>query len=425
MSKDTPKNLIEAKVKTGYIYGVSVYTPKGDTPVKLTDTKIRNLKLKEKQYKVSDGKNLFLVITTTGAKYWRYKYTFNGKEKSLAIGVYPNITLSQARERRNEAKQQLANGKDPSFIKQTIQHNKKQAAQNSFEAIAKEWHTKFLPKWTEKHASMIIARLEKNIFPWIGNKPITEVTSMELLKLLQKIEARGAKETAHRVLQICGQVFRYAIVTARAEIDPSAALKGALGPVQSKHHASITNPEEIGKLLRAIDDYKGYLITKCALKLAPLVFVRPGELRKAEWFEFNFDIAEWRIPDIKMKMKSLHIVPLSTQAIAILRELYPLTGDGKYVFPGIVNSYRPMSENTITCALRRLGYTSNEMTAHGFRSMACTLLNEQGWNRDVIERQLAHSERNKIRAAYNYAEYLPERRKMMQEWADYLEQLKK
>ena len=398
--------------------------PKGDTPMKLTDTKIRNLKPKERQYKVSDGKNLFLVITPNGAKYWRYKYIFNGKEKSLAIGVYPNITLSQARERRNEAKQQLANGNDPSFIKQTIQNNKKQAAQNSFETIAREWHVKFSTKWTKGHAITIISRLEKNIFPWIGNRPISEITSIELLKLMHKIESRGARELTHRILQTCGQIFRYAIITVRAEVDPSAALKGALEPVQTKHHASITNPEEIGKLLRAINDYKGYLVTKCALKLAPLVFVRPGELRKAEWSEFNFDTAEWRIPDIKMKMKSLHIVPLSTQAIAILRELYPLTGDGKYVFPGIVNSYRPMSENTITCALRRLGYTSNEMTAHGFRSMACTLLNEQGWNRDVIERQLAHSERNKVRAAYNYAEYLPERRKMMQEWADYLERLK-
>jgi integrase len=392
--------------------------------MKLTDIKIRNLKPKEKQFKVSDGKNLFLVITTTGSKYWRYKYIFNGREKSLALGVYPNITLSQAREKRNEAKQQLANGQDPSFIKQISYKNKKQAIHNSFEIIAREWHTKFISKWTTEHAKTIIARLEKNVFPWIGNKPILETTPIELLKLLQKIESRGAIETAHRVLQICGQIFKYAIITSRTEVDPSAALKGALKPVQKRHLAGITNPEEIGKLLHAINDYKGYFVTKCALQLAPLVFVRPGELRHAEWSEFNFDTAEWRIPATKMKMKSLHIVPLATQALAILRELFPLTGNGQYVFPGLVNLYRPMSNNTIRSALRRLGYTSDEMTAHGFRSMACTILNEQGWNRDAIERQLAHSERNNIRAAYNYAEYLPERRKMMQEWANYLDQLK-
>lgn len=393
--------------------------------MKLTDTKIRGLKPREKKYKVSDGKNLFLVINTNGSKYWRYKYIFHGKEKLLAIGVYPNITLSQARELRNEAKQQLSNGNDPSFIKQTNKINIKLAIQNSFEIIAREWHAKFLSKWKIEHAKTIISRLEKNIFPWIGNKPISEVKPMELLNLIRRIESRGARELSHRVLQICGKVFKYAIVTDRSEVDPSATLKGALEPVQRKHHASITNPEEIGKLLIAIDSYKGYFITKCALKLAPMLFVRPGELRKAEWSELNFDKAEWRLPPEKMKMKSLHIVPLATQVIYILSELHNFTGKGRYVFPGLNNLNRPMSENTINAALRRLGYLSNEMTGHGFRSMACTILNEQGWNKDAIERQLAHIERNNIRAAYNYAEYLPERKKMMQEWADYLESLKK
>ena len=392
--------------------------------MKLTDNKIKSLKPRDKQYKISDGKNLFLLVTPNGAKYWRYKYIFNGREKVLAIGVYPNISLSKAREERNLAKQQLANGNDPSFIKQTHYKNKKQAIQNSFEHIAREWHNKFLSKWTDKHALTIISRLEKNIFPWIGNKPISDITSMEVLKLLHKIELRGAKETAHRVLQICGQIFRYAVITAKIESDPSAALKGALAPVKKKHYASITNPVEISKLLLSIDNYKGYLVTKCALKLAPLVFVRPGELRKAEWAEFNFDIAEWRIPPEKMKMKTLHIVPLATQTIHILHELHSVTGSGKYLFPGLINNYRPMSDNTINYALRRMGYTSEEMTAHGFRSTACTILNEQGWNKDAIERQLAHSERNNIRAAYNYAEYLPERKKMMQEWANYLDKLK-
>lgn len=392
--------------------------------MKLTDTKIRSLKPREKQYKVSDGSNLFLVITPTAAKYWRFKYIFNGKEKLLALGVYPDVTLALAREKRDEAKQQLAEGNDPSFVKQIKQRAKKQAALNSFEDVAREWHAKFLSKWTKGHAQTIIARLEKNIFPWIGNHPISEVTPMELLRLMRQIETRGAKETAHRVLQVCGQVFKFAIVTARAQVDPTAALKGALAPVQTKHHASITDPQEIGKLLRDIDGYKGFFITKCALRLSPLLFVRPGELRKAEWSEVNFETAEWRIPAAKMKMKTVHIVPLSKQALAILNELHPLTADGKYVFPGLINVDRPMSDNTVTSALRRLGYTSDEMTAHGFRSMACTLLNEHGWNRDAIERQLAHAERSNVRAAYNYAEYLPERRRMMQEWADYLETLR-
>lgn len=392
--------------------------------MKLTDTKIRSLKPREKQYKVSDGGNLFLVITPTGAKYWRFKYIFNGKEKLLALGVYPDVTLALAREKRDDAKQQLAEGNDPSFVKQIKQRAKKQAVQNSFEDVAREWHAKFLSKWTRGHAQTIITRLEKNIFPWIGSHPISEVTPMELLRLMRQIESRGAKETAHRVLQICGQVFKFAIVTARAEVDPSAALKGALAPVQTKHHASITDPLEITKLLRSIDGYEGFFVTKCALRLSPLLFVRPGELRKAEWSEINLDNAEWRIPAAKMKMQSVHIVPLSKQALEILQELHPLTGDGKYVFPGVINPERPMSDNTVTSALRRLGYTSDEMTAHGFRSMACTLLNEHGWNRDAIERQLAHAERSNVRAAYNYAEYLPERKKMMQAWADYLDQLK-
>lgn len=392
--------------------------------MKLTDTKIRSLKPREKQYKVSDGSNLFLVITPTAAKYWRFKYIFNGKEKLLALGVYPDVTLALAREKRDEARRQLAEGNDPSFVKQIKQRAKKQAALNSFEDVAREWHAKFLSKWTKGHAQTIIARLEKNIFPWIGNHPISEVTPMELLRLMRQIETRGAKETAHRVLQVCGQVFKFAIVTARAQVDPTAALKGALAPVQTKHHASITDPQEIGKLLRDIDGYKGFFITKCALRLSPLLFVRPGELRKAEWSEINFETDEWRIPAVKMKMKTVHIVPLSKQALSILNELHPLTGDGKYVFPGLINVDRPMSDNTVTSALRRLGYTSDEMTAHGFRSMACTLLNEHGWNRDAIERQLAHAERSNVRAAYNYAEYLPERRKMMQEWANYLETLR-
>jgi integrase len=262
------------------------------------------------------------------------------------------------------------------------------------------------------------------VFPWLGSRPIKAITAPELLSVLRKIDSRGANETAHRALQVCGRVFRYAIATGRADRDPSRDLSGALAPIQEKHFASITEPLAVGQLLRAIDAYKGAFVTRCALRLAPLVFVRPGELRAAQWAEFDFDKAEWRIPATRMKARVQHIVPLSTQAIAILRELQPLTGRFPFAFPSVRSRFRAMSENAVTGALRRMGYIGQDMTGHGFRSMASTLLNEQGWNRDAIERQLAHGERDAVRAAYNYAEHLPERRRMMQAWADYLEKLK-
>jgi integrase len=268
-------------------------------------------------------------------------------------------------------------------------------------------------------------RFERDIFPWLGARPIDSITPPELLSALRRIEDRGAIETAHRAHQNCGQVFRYAVATGRAGRDPSADLRGAIPPAKVKHHASITDVKELGDLLRSIEGYKGSFITKCALRIAPLVFVRPGELRKAEWIEFDLDNSEWKIPPERMKMRVQHIVPLAWQATEILRELHALTGNHQYVFPGARTNGRPMSENTINAALRRLGYQSSDMTGHGFRSTASTLLNEQGWNRDAIERQLAHAERDSIRAAYNYAEHLPERRKMMQSWADYLEVLRK
>lgn len=392
-------------------------------PVALTDIKIKAAKPREKAYKLSDGEGLFLLITPTSSKYWRLKYRFGGKEKLLALGVYDQITLADARIKRNEARNLLAKGIDPSLVKQETKRSSKLATANSFETIAREWHAKFLAKWTPKHAARIIRKLENDIFPWIGQRAISEITAPELLKTLHRIESRGAIETAHRAHQTCGQIFRYAVATGRAERDPSSDLRGALPPAKVKHYASLTDANAVGDLLRAINDYQGHFVTKCALRLAPLVFVRPGELRHAEWSEIDLDAAEWRIPAERMKMRVKHIVPLSKQAIVILRELQPLTGDGKYIFPCVRTLKRPMSENTVNAGLRRLGYTKEEMTGHGFRSMASTLLNEQGWNRDAIERQLAHAERNNIRAAYNYAEYLPERRKMMQHWADYLEQL--
>lgn len=389
----------------------------------LSDTKIKNTKPREKPYKIADGKGLFLAVTPNGSKYWRMKYYFADKEKLLALGVYPDISLADARAKRDEARKLLANGIDPSLDKQIKKRAKKLAAANSFEAIAREWYAKFSSQWVPSHGEKILRRLEKDIFPWIGNRPITEITAPELLAAFRRIESRGAIETAHRAQQNCGQVFRYAVATGRAERDPTRDLRGALPPVKKHHHASITDPKSIGDLLRAINDYQGYFVTKCALRLAPLLMVRPGELRKAEWSEFNFEIAEWRIPAVKMKMRATHIVPLAVQSISILRELQALTGDEQYVFPSIRTPIRPISDNTVLGALRRLGYTKDEMTGHGFRSMASTILNEQGWNRDAIERQLAHAERNNIRAAYNYAEYLSERRKMMQHWADYLDQL--
>lgn len=389
----------------------------------LTDTQIRKVKTREKPFKMADEKGLFLLINPNSSKLWRFKYRFAEKEKSLSIGIYPDITLAEARKKRDEARQLLADGIDPGMAKQLKKRAKKLGPENAFEAIAREWHIKFSSKWTGEHGAKLLYRLEKDVFPWLGQRPISEITPPELLIVLRRIENRGAIETAHRVQQNCGQVFRYAIATGRAERDISADLRGAIPPVKKQHLASIIDPKAIGDLLRAIKNYNGYLVTKCALQLAPLVFVRPGELRKAEWCEFDFETAEWRIPPEKMKMRIAHIVPLSNQALIILHEIRALTGHGKYVFPSLRSPNRPMSNNAVLAALRRLGYTKEEMTGHGFRSMASTLLNEQGWNRDAIERQLAHAERNNIRAAYNYAEYLPERRRMMQHWADYLDQL--
>jgi integrase len=390
----------------------------------LTEMAVRNAKPREKAYKLADEKGLYLFIKPNGSKAWRLKYRFLGKEKTLSIGLYPDVSLSDARNARDNARKQLADKIDPGLAKQVSKRSAKEAAENSFEAIAQEWYAKYSSKWSPSHGERILRRLERDIFPGIGRRPISEITALELLTTLRRMENRGAIETAHRAHQNCGQVFRYAIATGRAERDPSSDLKGAIPPAKKKHHASITNTRAIGELLRAINGYQGHFVTQCALRLAPLVFVRPGELRHAEWSEFNLATAEWRIPAEKMKMRVPHIVPLSTQAITILRELRALTGNGKYLFPSVRSAKRPMSENTVLGALRRLGYTGDEMTGHGFRSMASTLLNEQGWNPDAIERQLAHGERNTVRAAYNYAEYLPERKKMMQHWADYLDGLK-
>jgi len=356
----------------------------------LTNTQIQKAQPRDKAYKLSDSGGLYLLVHPNGSKYWRQKYRITGKEKTLSHGVYPDVTLKEARHKRDDARKQLSNGIDPQVVKQA-QKSIDQGL-NSFEAVAREWLARHSPNWARTNTSKIVGRLEKDVYPWLGKRPINEITAPELLRVLRRVEHRGAIETAHRIRQNCGQIFRYAIATGRADRDLSADLRGALPPPKKVHHASITDPKEIGGLLRAIDSYSGHLVTRCALQLAPLTFVRPGELRTAEWSEINLDVAEWRIPAHKMKMKQSHIVPLSTQAITVLKEILPLTGTGQYVFPSIRTRKRPMSENTVTGALRRLGYQQGEMTGHGFRSMASTLLNEQGWHRDAIERQLAHAE---------------------------------
>ena len=390
----------------------------------LSDTKARNAKPKKKQFKLFDTDGLFLLVSPAGGKWWRFKYRFGGKEKLLSLGTYPEVSLAQARGRRDEARKQVADGIDPSQARQAMKAAKIQN-ESTFEVVAREWHTKFTPTWTLGHAVTILSRLKLNVFPWIGARPIIEIKAPELLMALRRIESRGALETAHRVRAICGQVFRYAIATGRAERDPAADLRGALPPVKPKHHSAITDPEKVAGLLRAIDGYQGALVTKCALRLAPLLFVRPGELRQAEWAEIDIEAAEWNIPTEKMKTRQPHLVPLASQAVEILRELYPLTGAGRYVFPSPRTSKRPMSNNGVLSALRRMGFEKDEMTGHGFRAMARTILDEVLQVRpDFIEHQLAHAVRDPLGRAYNRTKHLPERRRMMQTWADYLDGLK-
>jgi integrase len=389
----------------------------------LTDIKIRNAKAGEKVQNLNDGRGLNLEISPRGGKWWRFRYTFKGKPNRISLGVYPDISLAQARERCEEARKLIAQGIDPSASKKEVKAEE-QIQHETFEVIATEWFGKYQHTWTKNTAETIISRLRKDIFPYIGKRPIREISAPELLAVLRRIEGRGAVETARRDRQKCGEIFRYGIATGRAERDIAADLQGAIPPPTKRHFASIHEPKEIGELLRACDGYKGSLVVRCALKLAPLTFVRPGELRHAAWAEISLENAEWRIPAERMKMKEKHIVPLSKQAIEVLEEIYPLTGTSHYIFPGERSWSRPMSENAVLAALRRLGYARGEMTGHGFRSMASTILHEQGWESNIIERQLSHGDRNKIRAAYNFAEYLPERRKMMQSWADYLESLK-
>jgi integrase len=390
--------------------------------MKLTATLISKAKSKDKLYRLVDSRGLYLEVAPNGSKRWRFRFRFDDKAQMISLGLYPEVSLQEARDKQYEVRSLLSKGINPSNKRKQEKETRREMA--TFEAVAMEWFEKNKHTWTENHAFQILRRLQRNIFPWLGKEKIADITPLELLKHLRKIESRGAIETAHRVKGCCGQVFRYAVATGRAVRDITHDLRDALTPSKVNHHATILEPEKIGALLKNIDEYEGYFVTKCAMKLAPLTFVRPGELRQAEWSEIDLEKAQWKIPAHKMKARATHIVPLSKQAIQVIEEIRPLTGNGRYLFPSTRTAQRPMSNNAVTAALRRMGYTNEEMTGHGFRSMASTLLNEKGWKGDAIERQLAHSERNSVRAAYNYAEHISERTKMMQAWADYLDECK-
>lgn len=390
----------------------------------LSEVKVRTAKSRENTYKIFDGGGLFLLITPSGGKLWHFKYRFDKKEKKLAFGTYPEISLADARQRRDEARKQVAHGIDPGALRKAMKQAETEETE-TFEVIAREWHTKFAPTWTMGHAEKLLSALERDAFPWIGARPIKELKAVELLATLRRIESRGVLETAHRMRGLIGQVFRYAVATGRAERDPTSDLRGALPQPKESHYPAIIDPKEVAPLLRTIDGYTGDFTTKCALRLAPMFFVRPGELRQAEWTEIDLDEAEWNIPGDKMKLKQPHIVPLCRQAIEILTDLKALTGASKYVFPSLRTSKRPMSNNTVNAALRRMGYDKNTMTGHGFRALARTILDEVlQINPNVIEAQLAHKVPDTLGRAYNRTTHLTERRKMMQRWVDYLDELK-
>jgi integrase len=387
----------------------------------LTDAKVRNAKPKNKPYKLADGEGLFLVIKPSGSKYWRLRYFIAGKEKLLALGVYPDISLGDARDRRAQARKLLAAGKDPGQAKKEVKRLAALRTANAFETIAREWYDKRTHEWAPRSAKTTLARLEQHILPKLGERPVTEITPPDVLEMARVVEARGHLETARRVMQICGQVFMYAIATGRAERNPVPDLRGALKTPVAKHY-SFLKASDLPEYLKKLETYDGSVQTMLALRLLLLTFVRTQELRGAQWAEIDWDKADWRIPAERMKMNELHIVPLSKQAIAVLRELQRHSGNRPYIFLNEHNPATFMSENTMLYALYRMGYHSRT-TAHGFRSTASTILNEHSFRADVIERQLAHCERDSVRAAYNHAQYLPERRKMMQWWADYLDEL--
>lgn len=392
----------------------------------LNALKAKQAKPKERDYKISDEKGLYLLVKKTGAKYWRLKYRVAGKEKLMALGVYPVVSLKEARDRRDDARLALANDLDPSELKRTNKTARKSAAESTFKVVAQEWYEKQNPQWSPSHSKRVKTALERDLYPSIGHNPILSIAAIDILDCLRKVEARGTLETAHRVKQIAGQVFRYAVATGRAERDPTIDLKGALAAPKKEHLAAITDPDEVGKLLLAIDCYEGSFTVKNALKLAPLVFVRPTELRHAEISEINLENDEWLIPAEKMKSNRDHVVPLSKQAKNILQNQLQLNASEKYVFPSARSLNRPMSDNAILVAMRSMGIPKDKMSGHGFRAMARTLLDEVlGFRVDIIEHQLAHAVKDPTGRAYNRTSHLPQREEMMQKWADYLDGLKK
>lgn len=408
----------------------------------LTVTAINAAKPKDKSYKLADERGLYLFVTAAGGKLWRLDYRIGGKRKTMALGAYPDIGLKDARDYRDEARKLIANGVDPGEVKKAdkaarreANQEKTQAAEHaamlaagiplpdSFEAVAREWFAKNEATWAANHADRIIRRLERDVFPYIGRKPVAEISAPAVLAVAQRIEDRGAGDTAHRAKQNIGQVMRYAIATGRAMYDPVPSLKGALAPVRKQHFAAVTDPSEIGPLLRVLSGYKGSPIVRAALKLAPLLFVRPGELRHMEWSEVDLDEGLWKFTASKTGQD--HIVPLAKQAVEVLRDLHPLTGHARYVFPSARTDKRPMSSNAVLAAMRRVGIDKDEMSGHGFRAMARTVLAEvHEYPAEVIELQLAHAVRDPLGRAYNRTQHLKQRIQMMQTWADYLDDLR-
>ena len=392
-------------------------------PGKLTDTAVRTAKPKPKPYKLADGHGLYLEVAPSGGKWWRLKYRLAGKEKRLSLGVYPAVSLKEARARAAVAKEQLARGLDPSAERRAAKIEAA-AAVNTFEHVARDWFARQKDGWTPRHAVTVLRRLEGHVFPVLGSRPIAELGAPDFLAVLRRVEASGHIETARRVAQICGQVTRYARLFGIVQADAASGLSEVLTTRQARHFATITEPGEVGTLLRAIDDYQGEPSTCHALRILPYVFVRSSELRCAVWDELDLDAAMWVIPAERMKMRRQHVVPLARQVVALFQSMRQFSSGGRLVFPGLASRTRPLSDVGLLNALRRMGYARGEMTVHGFRSLASTLLNGQGYPPDWIEAQLAHAERNSVRDAYNRAQYLPERRKMMQEWADYLDSLR-
>lgn len=392
----------------------------------LSDTAIRALKLSEKPFKAVDEKGLFLLVNPGGSKLWRFKYRIDGKEKLMALGGYPEVGLKDARAKRDDARRLIAEGVDPAAKKKADKAERSDRIANTFEVVAREWFEKSKNQWIEKHAVRTLRLFERDLFPFIGQIPIKEIKPRDLLDCLHKVEKRGTISTAHRLLTQCGQVFRFGVASDRCERDVAADLRDALTKrPQIAHFAAITDPKKVGELLRMIDAYQGTAVVSAALKLSPILFVRPGELRNALWAEIDLDAALWELPAEKMKMRNPHVVPLPSQAVQILRELSAITGHGSHVFPSWAGDQRPMSSNTVRVALRAMGLMAEEMTAHGFRAMARTILDEVlGFRVDLIECQLAHTVLDPNGRAYNRTAYLSERKAMMQLWADYLDKLK-